>query len=39
MLSGSMTMHPHCPGGAALGCRVSLKTTILKKPKSYGVER
>ena len=39
MLSGSMTMHPHCPGGGALGCRLSLKTTILKKLKSYVVER
>ena len=35
MLSGCMTMHPRCPGGGALGCRLSLKTTIL----SYVVER
>ena len=27
------------PCGGALGCRLSLKTTILKKPKSYVVER
>ena len=39
MLSGSMTMHPRCPGGGALGCPLSLKTTILKKLKSYVVER
>ena len=39
MLSGSMTMHPHCPWGGAVGCRLSLKTTILQKPKRYVVER
>ena len=39
MLSGSMTMHPRCPAGVALGCRLSLKTAILKKLKSYVVER
>ena len=25
MLPGSMTMHLRCPGGGALGCRLSLK--------------
>ena len=39
MPSGSMTMHPRCPRGGALGCRLSLKTAILKRPKSYVVER
>ena len=39
MLSGSMTMHPRCPRGGALGCRLSLKTAILKRPKSYVLER
>ena len=38
MGSGSMTMHPRCPGGGTLGCRLSLKTAILKRPKSYVVE-
>ena len=27
------------PWGGALGCRLSLKTAILKRPKSYVVER
>ena len=39
MRSGSMIMHPRCPGGVTLGCRLPLKTAILKKPKSYVVER
>ena len=39
MLSGSMRMHPRCPKGVALGCRLSLKTPILKRPKTYVVER
>ena len=38
MLSGSMTAST-VPWGAALGCQLSLKTTILKRPKSYVVER
>ena len=39
MLSGSMTMHARCSGGGALGCQLSLKTAILKRPKSYVLER
>ena len=39
MPSGSMKMHSSCPGGAALGCRLSLKTAILKRPKRYVLER
>ena len=39
MQSGSTRMHSRCPGGGAFGCRLSLKTAILKRPKSYVLER